>query len=70
MANIYWNYLQVVRRGTLEITSALVCAWRGLPRTLGLLSARPKQSRFHLSLQLGAKCLVSCQLTVVIFKGL
>ena len=48
MANICGNYLQVVTKDTLENqVEALVSAWRGLPRTVGLLVHIPNKAVFN-----------------------
>ena len=64
MANIFANYLQVVTKDTLENQVSLGICMAQSASHCGIIGAYPKQSRFQLPLQLGAKCLVISQLTI------
>ena len=64
MANICANYLQVVTKDTLENQVGLSICMARFASHCGIIGAHPKQSRFQLLLQLGAKCLVISQLTI------
>ena len=64
MANICGNYLQVVTKDTLENQVGLGIYMARFASHCGIIGAHPKQSRFQLPLQLGAKCLVISQLTI------
>ena len=66
MANICGNYLQVVTNDTLENQVGLGICMALFASHRGIIGAHPKQSRFQLPLQLGAKCLVISQLTISI----
>ena len=66
MANICANCLQVVTKDTLENQVGLGMCMARFASHCGIIRAHPKQSRFQLSLQLGAKCLVLSQLTISI----
>ena len=67
MANICGNYLQVVTKDTLENQVGLDICMARFALHRGIIGAHPKQSRFQLPLQLGAKCLVISQLTISIW---
>ena len=64
MANICGNYLQVVTKDTLENQVGLGICMAQFASHNGIVGAHPKQRRFQLPLQLGAKCLVISQLTI------
>ena len=66
MANIYGNYLQVLTKDTRENQVGLGICMARFASHCGIIGAHPKQSRFRLPLQLGAKCLVISQLTISI----
>ena len=66
MANICPNYLQVVTKDTLENQVGFGMCMARFASHCGIIGAHPKQSRFRLPLQLGAKCLVISQLTISI----
>ena len=66
MANICGNYLQVVIKDTLENQIRLGFCMARFASHCGIIAAHPKQCRFQLPLQLGAKCLVISQLTISI----
>ena len=64
MANICGNYLQVVTKDTLQKQVGLGICMARFASHCGIIAAHPKQSRFQIPLQLGAKCLVISQLTM------
>ena len=64
MVNICGNYLQVVTKETLENQVSLGICMARFALHCGIIGAHPKQSRFQLPLQLGAKCLVISLLTI------
>ena len=66
MANICGNYLQVITKDSLENQVGLGICMARFASHCGIIGAHPKQSRFQLPLQLGAKCLVISQLTISI----
>ena len=66
MANICANYLQGVAKDTLENQVGLGICMGRFASHCGIIGAHPKQSRFQLPLQLGAKCLVISQLTSIL----
>ena len=70
MAYICGNYLQVVTKDTLENQVGLGICMARFASHCGSIGAHPKQGRFQLPLQLGAKCLVISQLTISILGTL
>ena len=70
MANIFANYLQVFTKDKLENQVGLGICMARFASHHGIIGAHPKQSRFQLPLQLGAKCLVISQLTISILGAL
>ena len=65
MANICGNYLLLlVTKDTLQKQVGLGICMARFASHCGIIGAHPKQSRFQIPLQLGAKCLVISQLTM------